>query len=402
MATALTPVQQSTALTLAADPRLPAPVDKKALRSYLAVLEDPEALELQQRLAAAYDKACAALIGENDVQKEGKREFKKKSAWRKLGRYFGVSTEVVKIEREFVGEVFVATVTVRGTAAWGQVTEAIGSCGTDEATGRREISIADAIATAETRATNRATSNLIAMGEVSAEEVRQDGSGRGPAERRLSLEEANALTWPWKEPAKYKGKTLGEVSTDMLLRMSEWAEQKLEAGTAGKGTRQLWEAAGLILSHRPDVDVARAALDAEKAKEAESGGQPAAGEQAATEGEQRPDPTPAPSASAAPAGPSTGSSAPAPSTSTDAPNATPSTRSATGEPDPELARLLPDPMPKTAKGLMELLVSLLDHKGVDEATRTDMLNRGAANKLKTVEQLREAVDEVCEVIRLSF
>ena len=47
----------------------------------------PEALREQQELAAAYDAACAALIGKNDVQIEKGRTFKKKSAWRKLQRY---------------------------------------------------------------------------------------------------------------------------------------------------------------------------------------------------------------------------------------------------------------------------------------------------------------------------
>ena len=67
--------------------------------------------------------------------------------------------------------VFVATVTVKADAPWGQSSESVGACATDEETGRRKITIADAIATAETRATNRAVSNLIAMGEVSAEEM---------------------------------------------------------------------------------------------------------------------------------------------------------------------------------------------------------------------------------------
>ena len=64
-----------------------APLDKKSLAAQLARLEDPEMLALQNRLAAAYDAACTALIGPNDVQVEGNRSFKKKSAWRKLGRH---------------------------------------------------------------------------------------------------------------------------------------------------------------------------------------------------------------------------------------------------------------------------------------------------------------------------
>jgi hypothetical protein len=210
------------------DPRLPAPIDKAALRSYLAVLEDPEALELQQRLAKAYDAACRALIGPNDVQKEGKgeyaREFKKKSAWRKLSRYFGISTVVLTRDERFLNDaatgesVFVATCTVRGTAPWGQSTDATAACATDEETGRRKITIADAIATAETRASNRATSNLVAMGEVSAEETTREQREEvvQKAAEEMTVDEAKAIKFPWRQPEKYRDKPLGELSLNML------------------------------------------------------------------------------------------------------------------------------------------------------------------------------------------
>jgi hypothetical protein len=141
------------------------------MATYLADLKGDRHLAQQKALAAVYDAACHALIGENDVQKEGARSFKKKSAWRKLARHFNISTEIVRVEKEVLNGEFCATVTVRAVAPWGQHAEEVGACSTDEATGRRTISTADAIATAATRATNRAVSNLIAMGEVSAEEV---------------------------------------------------------------------------------------------------------------------------------------------------------------------------------------------------------------------------------------
>lgn len=147
------------------------------MATYIADLAAPAHLVRQQRLAAAYDAACTSLIGPNDVQIDGKdkdgnpRKFKKKSAWRKLARHFNISTSVLAVDRGTVGEYFIATVTVRASAPWGQYADALGACCTDEATGRRTITVADAIATAETRATNRATSNLIAMGEVTAEEI---------------------------------------------------------------------------------------------------------------------------------------------------------------------------------------------------------------------------------------
>lgn len=176
-------------------------------------------LERQQKLAAAYDAACAALIGPNDVQKEGARTFKKKSAWRKLGRHFSLSTSVSSLTKEWIGDgntttpVFLATVTVKASAPWGQSAESVGACGTDEESGRRKITIADAIATAETRATNRAISSLIAMGEVSAEEMSKGRNSEPPRERLMPF-------------GDHKGKPLSAVDTETLSKAVTWARSK--------------------------------------------------------------------------------------------------------------------------------------------------------------------------------
>lgn len=181
----------------------------------------------QQALARAYDEACAALIGPNDVQKESGREFKKKSAWRKLARHFGISTAVVTVAKEFVGDVFLASVTVKATGPWGQSSDAIGACATDEATGRRVITMADALATAETRATNRAVSNLIAMGEVSAEEIGDRPAH--PAPRSPSRPQPSGSNNPaeFVMPfGKTKGTKLGAMKPDDLKGALTWAEEK--------------------------------------------------------------------------------------------------------------------------------------------------------------------------------
>jgi len=198
------------------------------MADYLGSVSSAPALAQQQKLAAAYDAACASLIGDNDVQKEGARTFKKKSAWRKLARHFNISTGVVRVERDMVGDNFLATVIVRATGPWGQSAEAVGACGTDEAVGRRVITIADSIATAETRATNRAVSNLIAMGEVSAEEIgerkpsdapqRQGSQGTGGNESRGPV-----THMPF---GKYKGKPLSDVAVKDLHSTADWCVEK--------------------------------------------------------------------------------------------------------------------------------------------------------------------------------
>lgn len=203
-------------------------------RAYLATLNKQDGIAVQKALAAAYDAACAALIGPNDVQKSEGREFKKKSAWRKLARYFNISVEIVKVERDFIPDNnFLATVTARASAPWGQSYEEVGACGTDEAVGRRVITVADAIATASTRASNRAVSNLIAMGEVSAEEIgdrkpmgstpaRSGGGDRSKWDGSL----ASALSTPFPFKGEHKDTPLGEMDRGELKRAREWAAGK--------------------------------------------------------------------------------------------------------------------------------------------------------------------------------
>lgn len=149
----------------------PKPFD---MGTYLDGVANDRAIQAQQQLVIAYDRAVRALVGANDVQKAQGKEFKKKSAWRKLARYFGVSTSIVREEshRDDEGHL-VSTVVVRAVAPWGQYMEAIAKCSTRESRFKHDVSKADhdCPATAQTRASNRAIADLIAAGEVSAEEM---------------------------------------------------------------------------------------------------------------------------------------------------------------------------------------------------------------------------------------
>lgn len=240
------------------------------MATFLTDLKAPTHIAQQKALAAAYDVACDAIIGPNDVQMEGQRSFKKKTAWRKLARYFHISTELVRIERETLPSGhFLATVTARASAPWGQSMEAVGACCTDEATGRRIISIADAIATAETRATNRATSNLIAMGEVSAEEIGErkaydDAPRSRPAASSAPRDDkpAHAKRMPF---GKHKNKPLGELADADLESTIKWCREK----DAGK-FKDLIEACESVLADREPYGVP-AGSAAEMAMEQEFG-----------------------------------------------------------------------------------------------------------------------------------
>lgn len=136
------------------------------------------------------------LLDDSDYQEIQGKKFPKKSAWRKLAVAYGVSFEIV--DRGTVldddSQVTRADFVVRATAPNGRFADGWGACSAyerccakecrrnhkhckaaegDLCEGRIHFSHAehDIPATAETRAKNRAASDLFGMGEVSAEEV---------------------------------------------------------------------------------------------------------------------------------------------------------------------------------------------------------------------------------------
>ena len=100
----------------------------------------------------------------------------KKSAWRKLAKFYGVSTSIVEKNREdhengsYTWHYTVLASTPNGISQDGE-----GSCTSSEKGGKSEH---DTRSTAHTRAKSRAISDLIGFGQVSAEEMEQ-----GPTEK---------------------------------------------------------------------------------------------------------------------------------------------------------------------------------------------------------------------------
>lgn len=141
-----------------------------------------------------YQQLCGRLLDDTDVQRIGKRDFRKKSAWRKLAVAFGVSCEILDRSYERAGRAIIrAEVIVRATAPNGRFMDGLGACDlfekccpadcrngsqhhthcTADCSGAIHFSNPnhDLPATAATRATNRACADLFGMGEVSAEEI---------------------------------------------------------------------------------------------------------------------------------------------------------------------------------------------------------------------------------------
>ena len=124
-----------------------------------------------------YQELCKELLDDSDYQRDGNRKFKKKSAWRKLATAFDLDVELIRehVERDQNGTPVRAAVIARAIAPSGRFQDGDGYCSIDEprfdkSGGRKKIEN-DLRTTATTRAKNRAISDLLGTGEVSAEEL---------------------------------------------------------------------------------------------------------------------------------------------------------------------------------------------------------------------------------------
>jgi hypothetical protein len=159
--------------TLALAPRPPAE------REVLMPLDPDQVVDGMRQ----YQRLLRDLLEPSDWQTEDKngnpleRPFLKKSGWRKIARAFNLSFERVSsaVERDEQGNPLRAEVWIRAVAPNGQFGDGDGYCSADEVRfkswrGRQKLEN-DLRSTATTRAKNRATADLVGMGEVSAEEI---------------------------------------------------------------------------------------------------------------------------------------------------------------------------------------------------------------------------------------
>ena len=138
-----------------------------------------------------YEDMKKAIITKSDIQKIGDKDYLKKSYWRKIATFFNLSVEVVSEKEEQIGKTIVWHFTCKAIAPNGRFAVGTGSCDAFEKATFKDgkyitwnkfkkiwedaspNSLHNIRSTAETRATNRAISNLVGGGEVSAEEVEQ-------------------------------------------------------------------------------------------------------------------------------------------------------------------------------------------------------------------------------------
>ncbi len=227
----------------------------------------------------AYHELCKQLLDKSDYQTIGKKDFRKKSGWRKLAVAFNVSVELIsrEYERDATGRIVRAEVVARATAPNGRTMDGLGACDIFEkccgqaygepcanksnyhkhcvlgCSGRAHFSNPqhDLPATAHTRATNRACADLFGMGEVSAEEITDNHRDYGdeqnnepPAQivseevarglevriKALPEEAKKDLQTRWAQPAALKG---AAMTIPGLYRLTEPQAKLVESLVRG-------------------------------------------------------------------------------------------------------------------------------------------------------------------------
>lgn len=127
-----------------------------------------------------YNYIKKTVVDESDFMWIGNKKFMKKSGWRKFIKAFNISIQLLeKNVFELEGDIH-AEVRVRASLPNGQFVEGFAVKSKSEYYSEKyksygNYNIHNLIATAYTRATNRAISDLVGFGEVSAEEVQTSG-----------------------------------------------------------------------------------------------------------------------------------------------------------------------------------------------------------------------------------
>ena len=206
-----------------------------------------------------YQAGLQSIVEDNDWQtfatRDGEdRKFLKRAGWRKIALWFGLDVQVVResIERDEYEMPLRAKVVARAVAPNGRSAEDIGACSIRER--RFSKPEHDLVATATTRAINRAISNLVGLGEVSAEEV-DDTPPAGVAEpppwaraahvERIELlraglgdlglddEHVQALVSSWAAAYEVIPNVLVNTVSGVLRAQQHQADQQATAAQAG-------------------------------------------------------------------------------------------------------------------------------------------------------------------------
>jgi hypothetical protein len=173
-----------------------------------------------------FQKLKQKVLNANDTVMISGKQYIKRSGWRKIAMAFNISTEVVKIEREKIDDkIYVVRVIARARTPLGRISEEAAVCDSSEfERGNLQGTLHNIETKAVTRAINRAISNLVGGGEVSAEEI-----VKGPEE--VVIKDAKETQTQKEPPEKLTQKQFNYLQ---MLMKDEQVERFVEKKLNGR------------------------------------------------------------------------------------------------------------------------------------------------------------------------
>jgi hypothetical protein len=149
------------------------------------------------------------------------RKFRKKNYWRGIATAFNLTVELKSEEHTEIGDDPTWLVIYNATASNGRSADGDGSCSVSEklSDNNPTTTVHNVRSHAHTRAYNRAVSNLVGFGEVSAEEMQQDAPRPAPRQTDpQTITEAQAKRMYAKGTAAAKRNNVPAEQVDDLCR----------------------------------------------------------------------------------------------------------------------------------------------------------------------------------------
>jgi len=183
----------------------------------------PVALEKVVATFRAFERMKKDLLTDADWQRIGPKAYITKSGWLKIALACNISLEKREERIEKDDEVVVYNYTYRAIAPSGRFADADGSASSDEK--RFTHMPHDCRTLAQTRACNRAISNLAGGGEVSFEELSSDPQEKKPRTKKKAQTPAPTGKKALSEIALKKGQTwdkiLAEFTDEIQVRQKQ-------------------------------------------------------------------------------------------------------------------------------------------------------------------------------------
>ena len=166
-------------------------------------------IENAKKMLETFKKIKKEILTSDDFVTVEGRTYIKRSGWKKIAMVFNISTRIIDIHRERFADNYI--VAVKAEAVMGdKVAQDVGACSSEEFDHYSNLHTTEhnIEATAVTRAIDRAISDVIGIGELSAEEIIP-----------IEVEKPQTQTNPEKKEEKTEEKEKKDLITDAQLKM---------------------------------------------------------------------------------------------------------------------------------------------------------------------------------------